>query len=510
MIVLSAVTDTTPTTLVIHWDGPSDKWMGSPSVNGSTVPLSSITYLGNTSYSRRFSATVSVPLSVGVNPIPLDLENYRSIFPIRLLQGGPFITNVTFGSYPGTQTELKAGDTLAMTVTFASNDITQIEVLSNNNVNATNNQIFPVTAGNYSVTVNITIAGTTTTVLPLPVVIRARNTFGTVGPTYTSTTLSVNNIAPTFSSYSVTYPATQTAYKRTQTGTVNLTVSNQGSSPTYAYTFPGSHFSINAPTSYSSSKTLTCLTSNAYNVAGDGGVNNFQLSVTRSENGKIATFNSIVNVADIASVITVTGTANPFRSGGTNGTSPQLYIITINSNQLLAAAPSLSAGTGGGTLTGAWSYSSSSKSFTNTLQVSDSDIKGNFNWTGLTVLNKSNIPTSSITGNTSYTLAGFVERSITRSAYSRLAPLGVIVSDASKLLVNDIFRGNLTLSNIISGSVLNPDINIGNDEFAKFTVVDANLPNVVNRNGDTIFYLDREAVGQNSGGTATMTIQETT
>jgi hypothetical protein len=67
----------------------------------------------------------------------------------------------------------------------------------------------------------------------------------------------------------------------------------------------------------------------------------------------------------------------------------------------------------------------------------------------------------------------------------------------------------VTLSAIPNGTILNPDINTGINIPSRFTIVSLSSLNVVNNNGDAIFYLDRVAVNQNIGGTASFLTQET-
>jgi hypothetical protein len=510
MVLLSAITDTTPTNLSIHWDGPVDKWMGQPFVNGNAVPLSSIDYLGTTSFTRRFSATIPVLLQTGINIIPLKLENYEKNLRIDLLGAGPQITNVTFGLYPGTQTELKNGDSISMTVEFDSDDAAEIQTFASNNIYASTSQNYSITTVSNSATINITIATTTNSLLTLPVRLRAKNSFGTYGDyVISSETLFVNNVSPTFGAFSVTYPNTQTALKGTENATVSLTVSNQGNDPIYFYSSPNNNLTIIDSSTYNSYKSATCNNPGTYNVAGDGGVTNYRLTVTRKENNKSATSDNIVDIADIPATITVSEPSSRLRSGGTNGTSSQQYTITITSNQRLLNAPSLTESVGGGTLISSWTYSTNAKTFTNTLQVQDTDNKGTFNWNNLVATNKANTVTSVINGNSNYVLGGYVIRTLTFSSLSRTVGIGTRVADSSKVTGDESFRGTVTLSAIPNGTILNPDINTGINIPSRFTIVSLSSLNVVNNNGDAIFYLDRVAVNQNIGGTASFLTQET-
>ena len=508
MVLLSAVTDTTPANLTIHWDGPMHEWMGSPSVNNAAIPLSSVVYLGTTSHARRFAATVQIPLSAGMNAIPFSLEDYSSGITIRKVGPGPTITNVSFGSYPGIQSELKTGDTVNMTVTFDTTDVVYLELVALDGTYATTAQTYAVTPTGYSVTASIVIGSTNTTLRSLPVRMRARNAHGTYGAYVDSSGLPVNNQVPSFSGFSVDYPSAQTAFKNDESGQVSLTVSGQGENPSYSYSSPGGHFDVFASSLYTVIKPVVLLNPGVYNVDGDGGVANYRLSVHRRENNTTAVFEGVVDVADTPAVLTVSEPFTRLRSGGSQSTSPQQYTITITSNQMMGAAPSMLETPGAGTLVGTWSWGATAKEFTNTLQVQDTDTKGVFSWNSISATNKAGIPTTAITGNATYELGGYVLRALPFTPLARTTAIGTRVSDASKVTGSESFRGTVSLSAIPDGTVLNPDINSGENVFNRFTLVSLSALNTVNNRGDAIFYLDRIAVVQNVSGTSTFTTQE--
>ena len=112
----------------------------------------------------------------------------------------------------------------------------------------------------------------------------------------------------------------------------------------------------------------------------------------------------------------------------------------------------------------------------------------------------------------SYVLGGFVSRSVTVAAYGRtilLADTSPFVQTTSKLTASETFRGTLTYdSSYTNGTTLDPattDAGTG----GKFTITDSSNVIVVDLDGDTLWYLDKEAADQNSAGTAVITVEET-
>ena len=323
--------------------------------------------------------------------------------------------------------------------------------------------------------------------------------------TNSSNTVTVNNVAPSFSGFAVTYPASQSALKDTETADVNLTISNVGASPVYTYSDPRGEITIPDTGTYSQSKTVTNNNTGAYNITN----NNYRVVVTRAENDKTATYSSgVIQIADTLPSISVSLPANRLRSGGDENTSTQTYQITVTSDQELDSFTMSAAGSAG-TLLGSWSSSNSNKTWTRNIQISDSDSKGEFSWDSVSAINLADSTQEFIDINDTYTLGGFVERNLTVSALSRTRAIGTNVADTSKLTVSETFRGAITFdSTIADGTALNADISTGIDVANKFTIVDSSDPDTVDYDGDMIFYLDRVAVNNNVSGTSVITIEE--
>ena len=451
------------------------------------------------------SSVTSVPVKISAkNSFGTEGDEHTSTATIPVRQG-PEVTNVTFGAYPGTQTELKDNDSISMTVTFDTNNVSQVQLQSGGSYAAAS-QTKNVNPNTLSASTTITIDTSVTTAQDQPVRIRARGGNSNYGNYTNSTeTLKVNNAGPTYSGFSVSYPASQTALKDVETADVNLTIASVGASPTYTYSDPRGEITIPNTSTYAQSKTVTCNNTGAYNISG----NNFRVVVNRQENDKTTTYSSgVVKIADSLPTLSVSVPHTRLRSGGDENTSTQTYQVTVTSNQELESFAMNAAGSAG-TLLGSWQSSNSNKTWRRNIQVSDSDLKGTFNWTGTAAVNLADSTQNTINSGSTYTLGGFVQRSLTVAALSRTRALGTAVGDPTELTVSETFRGSITFdSTIADGATLDADISTGVDVSSKFTIVDSTDPTTVDYGGDTIFYLDRVAVNNNVSGTSVITIEE--
>ena len=472
-----------------------------------------VTNVGDGTSTVTFTTTVDTTLTTTTDvPVKISAKNsfgtegseHTSVAEVPV-RHGPEVTDVTFGSYPGAQTELKDGDSISITVTFDTNNVSQIQLASGGSY-ASSSQTKNVTPAALSATTTITIDTSVTTPQNQSIRLRARGGNNNNGNyTNSSNTVTVNNVAPSFSGFAVTYPAGQSALKDTETADVNLTISNVGASPVYTYSDPRGEITIPDTGTYSQSKTVTNNNTGAYNISN----NNYRVVVTRAENDKTATYSSgVVNIADALASLSISVPSSRLRSGGDENTSTQTYQVTVTSNQELESFGMSAAGSAG-TLLGSWSSSNSNKTWTRNIQISDSDDKGTFSWASIAAVNLADSTQSSASSGGSYTLGGFVERSLTVSALSRTRALGTSVADTSKLTASETFRGTITFdSTVADGTALNADISTGIDVANKFTIVNSSDPDTVDYDGDMIFYLDRVAVNNNVSGTSVITIEE--
>ena len=483
-------------------NGTATSTINNQNITPTAVGDGTSTFTLTTTIDTSLSSTTQVPVIISAkNSFGTEGDTHTSVATIPVRQG-PAITNVTFGAYPGSQTELKDNDTITATFEFDSNNVSQVQLASGSSY-ASSSQTRSVTTTNLSATTTITIDTSVTSAQNQPVRARARaSNYGNYSNS--TNTVVVNNVGPTYSGWSVSYPTNQSAIKEDELAVVRLTISNVGNSPTYTYSNPRNEITIPDTSVYSVAKNTTGTSSGNYNISS----NNFSVSVNRAENNKTTSYSNVVKIVDTLPSISVSSPSN-MRSGGAENTSPQTYQITVTSNQQLESFD-LAATPGAGTLQGAWNGSNSNRTWRRNIQISDADSKGTHDWINLTALNLSNVTQTNISSGGTYTLAGFVPRTLTMSALSRTRALGTNVQDPTKLSISETFRGSITFdTSIADGTTIDADISSGIDVANKYTIVNSSNLSVVDYNGDTFFYLDRVAVNNNVSGTSVITVEET-
>lgn len=431
-----------------------------------TADISSISFTGGDDYATNTisnstsftlngqTATITIPVSTTVTtktakPFKISAKNalgtegstHTSSATIDVLSG-PVIISGSVGLYPTTdevqQTELKNGDSIPITLTFDTTNVNQVSFFGGANHASGTQTVNNVTVSNDKrTTVNMTVIGTTASNnasgvdLPFRAASKHTNTHSQLGPNFNSgsVTVKVNNQKPTFSSPSISYPTNQSALKNSESANVNITVSNQGSNPSYVYSSPNSELNITDVTTYNVTKTVS-RSSGTYNV----NVNNFTLTVKRRENGTEDSKSAVVFIAHTAPTLSISSNnGNRMKSGGNDNTSQQNYNVVISTgNQRLLEAPTLAAPHG--TL-GSFSYTASSVTFTASMGVHDNDTKGTHTYTSISAKNLAGITVTNISSGSTYIFGGFVSRTKTLSAQTNEVSINVLHSDYTKVTI---------------------------------------------------------------------------
>jgi hypothetical protein len=406
----------------------------------------------------------------------------------------PVITTLSFtGGYPGSQTELKAGDTFQITGT-TDKPIDQVEI---QNYEAC--QYAAIGASGTAFTVSGTIAdrGDTAVLRPARVRVRdastaaysaTRDTNHGGGSTNGVDVVNCNDLRPSVSFGAITYPGVQQALKNVETATVGSTITN---ADTVLYDSPNAQLSITNPTTIEATKTVQRI-AGLYNVT----VQNLRATATRNANNSVTAGSAIVNIAHDSLTLTVSTATARLRSGGNDGTSIQNHTITITGNQQLLSAPSLDAGTGNaGTFLGSWTGGGTT--WTRTLQVHDNDDKGSKSWQNPSATNLAGIVTTTILTGGSYVLGGFVPRTLTFAAFQQSTALNVAVVTYTKLSA-----GIFTATN--QAAQRNATQGDTSDLVDTYTILSP-----LGVNPQSLFWNDQAAAGSNSSGTAQITnVQE--
>lgn len=430
-----------------------------------------------------YSGSVAATVATGDIPVQVLVPNghlgTHDIVTITVNTPPVILTLAFSGGYPGAQTELKAGDTFTV---VGTTDKPTVGL-----------QFQDFEAGQFSVTTfgsttsfstTLTVADRGNVVQSLRGQAKARDATGAYGPAFTTTsTVQVNNLHPTLTFGTITYPATQFALKNSETAGIAVTTANLDS---IIYDSPNAQLSVAAPTVIASPKTVTRI-AGSYNVS----VNNFRGIATRNANAATTTSQTVIAIAHVAPTLTATTPAARLRSGGNNGTSLQSHTITLTSDQQLQAAPSMSAGASG-TFIG--SFTGGPLVYTRTLQVHDNDAKGTFTWTSILGTGLAGLTTTSVV-NPNYVLGGFVPRTLTFAAFSQSTALNVAVVTYAKLQAGIFTATNQpALRNSVQGNTSN--------------IVNTYTVAALATNPTTIFWNDLAAANSNSGGTAAITAVE--
>jgi len=392
-------------------------------IDGSTVTLSASDdkpiFTGTKNISYNFAdASVTVVHEDGANWSTIVDADTPAV-----IQSAVFI-----GGYPGVQTELKAGDTFDVSI---MTDVSIVSVIVDN-YGAFSGGTFAVSGNNVRITATIADRGDSTQALGFR--LRVVKSTGSTSANYLSADhgiidgthlVNLNDIYPTITWGTITYPGSQKAIKSTESAAIVNTVTQYD---TLTYSSPNGELTVTSPTTYQSPKTVTYL-SGGYNIA----TNNLRIVANRAANNATSTSNMVIWIANTPATLSVGGYSARLRSGGNDETSAQSHTITITSSQRLLNAPTLVKDTGGTWLGTEFSWSASATAFTRSLQVHDNDTKGTYNWGAISGTNLAGIVTSTNSGSTQYILGGFVVRTISVAAFGWQSNINVAVSDYSKL-----------------------------------------------------------------------------
>lgn len=622
--LLTALVDTPTTRVYCQWEGPSDDWTGAPIISGTEISSTTMSSIGG-GYARRFQGHVDFDFTLNRGEaltIPVSFNNVEHETVIEIAPAGPTAQSVVITSNPSySQDHYKSGDSVTLVAVFDDADVGSI-TLHGGGVTETVNDSTSFTMNGVSATMTSTINSTSTSMQHLPVVISAKNTLGTAGTTFTSTsrvsaisgpviidsvfgsypgsqtelktddqitttfvfdttnvdtintfynssnayasksqsnisfesqtglsatalvpiqtsstvaidrpinvnarktshhsvpgpsftssqTLKVNNLYPSIVSPVIQYPSTQTALNSDQSTTIESAVSNFDS---IVYTDNNTNqLSIADSTSYTQSKSVTA-TALTYNIS----TTNYKIQATRAANDAVTSKTTTVNIASVDPELQVSITkggssVSKLRSGGTAASIQQSYDVTVTSNQRLLLFD-MDAATGYGSLSNNnWTSSLNGTKWSNSVVVSDTDNKGVASWDNVQATNIAarQVDENQITSGEQYELAGFVTRSVTYPVGSRTAAIGANVVQASNVQASETLGGTYTFdSSIANGATLNTSLGNGVNVSGKFTIVDSSNTSVVNLTGDTWFNLDRAFAGSRTGDT-TLTVQET-
>jgi len=189
----------------------------SPTVTVGGVVCTNLTQYADDRRKFYGSVLLSVPATATID-IESSTGQVTSVI-IERAGAGPEILTCLIGSYPGSQTAVKAGDTLNISGTVET-AATEVRLITAGGFVASSWQ--PVVAGNFSFTGTVNSASGNQTCT-----VEARNSIGTIGTQFDSTnSIILDQLSPIIGSMVVDYPGANLAFKNSETGTVTTSVSD--------------------------------------------------------------------------------------------------------------------------------------------------------------------------------------------------------------------------------------------------------------------------------------------
>lgn len=482
-VITEATTDNNSVTVSLYAEGGFAFF--SPTITITTVPAQAggpiIASLTTPAPGDRvFTATANLTnITVDTVVTATSSTNATATMTIHRAAVGPAIASLTIGALPGSQTEVKSGDTLPVTG-VVQNEATYIEVISG----GASSGVYVLTLGaadsaaaGYKAVTGSFIVGSGTGAQAASA--RARNALGTYGATVASTNVvTLNQTYPTIGARTITYPATQNGLKGAETATVAAAITNVD---TISYT--ATNLTVTNPTTYAATKTVT-LTGGTYVY----GTNNYTITATKTSNNATTVASSAVSIAAVAPTAAITYAPIGRMASSPTGVS---YTVTITANQRLNVAPSLAASSG--TWQGSWTGSGTT--WSRVLLITDASPKGSQVFSSLSVTGLANMVGTAITSGAAYVVGGFTTRIVIFDAFERYHAIGTNIVDISKVTSKYTgAAGNLTLQASTA------------DVFQGFTIVDS--AGNYNPTGGYLYISDAAYAGANTSGTLQLDITE--
>lgn len=507
-VILTALSDDDTVGITVLAEGGSAFYSpvltvtGSPALavgQGSTIALTQDQY-----DKRTFTGTANVTISGTTTVTVTSDTGATATVVVNRAAAGPDISTLTIGAYPGSQTAVRSGQTVSFSGVVA-NEATALDIVDSGVAAAkTGAATFGAndSAGAGFKTFSGTFTVTTRSTTPAALQARAKNSLGTYGATKTSSnTMVIDQVLPTITALSVTYPGVQEAIKGTEQATVAFTLANATSS---TFAVSGAISVLSGGGSLENSAVVQG--------TGSGDVitgTNVTITATKPSNGSSATLTGLVKVVNTAQVNSMSIVGAPARL--ISSPAGQSYTVYIESTLDLigdgtgqsAYAPTFTAPVG--LLSNITRIND--KRWQATLTIKDTDARGATAFTDISTTGLSGIQVTTASG-TAYTVGGFTERTLVIPLYDastvgRTVDLGAAVGDVTKLSAN------------LSGTALTFVANT-TDAALKFTITDVaqgfTLPYVqvaqYDANGHFFYLNDRDQAGANTTGTMTVTIRE--
>ncbi len=413
--VISFNTNSLQLTVAVEWDR-TDKFQG-------TVKVNDIEVIPTYAFDGTYKGSVDIDVAILDEVITITKGDKVEEVPMIRLQIPQILTATLSDIYPGTQTELKAGDVVQISVT-TDLPVSRLDYISG--LASGTNATFPEGT---EFTVDLTVTATTTLTQLIAQDITVTD-IATSEAFTTTNSMFHNNLYPVITYGSITYPTGQQALKGNEQATVVNQVLNAD-----VINYIGTEVSIPNPTTLED-KVVT-RTSGQYNIT----TNNFTINATRTANDASSSKGTVVWIADQVPIVSI-GTPNHLRSGGNDGTSVQDHSVTITANQRVLPPVTLDASIG------SWqgSWVNMITSLTRDLRIHDNDVKGTGVFSNLSVFNLAGIEINIASGLT-YECQGFVSRVVDIAPFGWQATINVELTNSDNLIADWSYKEGIEYIN---------------------------------------------------------------
>lgn len=471
-IVESIKTDTPFVKVEIEADSMSYIWSPTIKVNNTDVILEQV------GEDRRWRGTVEISLLSETEITASSSDGaYHIVFVTKAFEG-PNVISAMLGQYPklynnAFQTELKEDDVI--TISGVASEQCFI-VIEDYGIFKQSSPIATQENGTFSISGIVSNRSGEFTSK-----IHAINSFGTKGMTYEiNTSRILNQSGPVFNLININYPAGQASLKNSEVAQVTLQINNFDE---VEYSSECNQLSISNSLGYDILKYVT-------RIDGDISItDNYCVNALKYSNGKYGEFKTTIEINNIPAVATLLG--NHHFISSPNG---ELYTLTIEcNNKIISANMSLPNGSQ------IISKSISNDLITLVIKVKDENLKGEFGFENIIIINASGLITNQIVNNV-IDFSGFVKRTVSVAPWpNRKAYIGVVISNVNNLRCSnlskdeqDSFNFNFKLDKI--------------NEIDKYTIVDDNEN--IDIQGRYFYNCDLENSISNTTGLMLIEIQE--
>jgi len=415
----SIASDDDTWTVTVIWDRGSEEYCGQPKVNG--IDVINITNVGGGTFTGTVIVTTS-EITDNAITATFGTASYRVGV---VVETPPIITTLTLNNTPTDypisswsvqQTEVKVGDIMTFDI-ISDKDIVAVEVAS---YGAGSSKIINVTQGATFTDLTFTVASTGLVSSSKTIKVRVKSPTGSWSDyVESSNSIICNDLTPTISVNTITYPSTQTALKNSETASVTFNTSNQTS---VIVTAIGSDISISGVNSTTGAFTATRIGGSYVD-----NIDNFTGVARKDSNGSSVSVNGCIFIANIAPVLS---SQSLLTYNVMSGVGTVTNTLTFSQKVKIKSISALTAGT---LVTGTTSTYTTTYGLGISAQSSDTH-SNTANTTNLVVTGLSGIDSVSIPIN--YYIRGFANI-VLNFTYSELSKvIGTMVTDVTKCVVS--------------------------------------------------------------------------